>query len=383
LKKALLPLLLALPASAANVGVRLPASLPALPAAAVPSAVSLPSQLGALPASPATLSAPLTPRDAVAGNSISPIPSAPAAFVGAAIAEAPSVDAAFAKLVADGGLKAEAVPQDPTDKLYALKRLWDHAAPAYAEGKIAVDASWAVPALRVENGGTTFLIHPVAHGQLYPPNKRPVGRLVKQIEKAGEALYSEQYLPSHYAFSYGRETADHGVDEGAPISVGPAARGVPAGALKAFHAAVVAAALTPLALAAPQILHNPALATILPAVLYAAFLAVVRSGLLPFYRWGQEQRAREARTLGAEELAAQLSREAAALHKATLDPLEVLRLHLPPGPGAESDPFAARSAAMAKAVAEDAAAAGAKVVHLLVGYKHAADIGWRLRSQLP
>jgi hypothetical protein len=63
--------------------------------------------------------------------------------------------------------------------------------------------------------------------------------------------------------------------------------------------------------------------------------------------------------------------------------MEVLRLHLPPGPGAASDPFSARSAAIAAVVAAEAAASDLKVVHLLVGYKHAAEIGWRLRSQLP
>ena len=305
------------------------------------------------------------------------------AAAGAAIANSKSVDAALGALVQGGLLAPEKVPQDETDKLFLLKRLWDHAAPAYAEGKIAVDSSWAVPALSVKNGETTYLIHPVAHGQLYPPNKRAVAKLVRQIEKNDAPLFSEQGLPAHYAFAYGRETADHGVDQGAAISVGPAAQGVPAGALKFFHLAFVAAALTPLGLAIHEILRQPSLLSIVPAVAYAAVLLALRSGFLPFYRWDKRRDAAEAKALGAADLAEQLSREAQSLHRARLDPMEVLRLHLPPGPGAASDPFSARSAAIAAVVAAEAAASDLKVVHLLVGYKHAAEIGWRLRSQLP
>jgi hypothetical protein len=377
-------LLLSVAASAANLGVKLPALPLAAPSA--PVAPALPASLPALPAQlapRAELGAPSAPS--VPGYTpAAPAPRAPApAAVGAAIAESKSVDEAFARVVKTGALSPEKVPQDPTDRLYALKRLWDHAAPAYAEGKIAVDSGWAVPALRVENAGTTYLVHPVAHGQLYPPNRRAVLRLVGQIKESGGALYSEEKLPSHYGFAFGRETMDHRVDQGLPIAVEPAAGGVSDGAMRFVYRAFTAAALTPLALALPQIIDHPSKLVIVPALLYLAFLAVLRSGLLPFYRFEKWGLSRQARALGAPEMAEQLRREAGALHRARLDALEVLRLHLPPGPGAEHDAFAARSEAMAKAVAEDAKAAEAKVVHLLVGYKHAADIGWRLRSQRP
>lgn len=376
-------LLISVAASAANFGVKLPSLPLAAPSAPIaPALPRLPAQLGS--PMPQGLPAILPGENPVAAAS-APAPQAPVplAAVGAAIAESKSVDEAMERVVKTGALAPEKVPQDPTDRLYALKRLWDHAAPAYAEGKVAVDAGWAVPALRVENGGTTYLVHPVAHGQIYPPNRRAVLRLVDQIKESGGALYSEEKLPTHYGFAFGRETMDHRVDEGLPIAVQPAAGGVSDGAMRFVYRAFTAAALTPLALALPQIVDHPSKLVVVPALLYLAFLAVLRSGLLPFYRYEKWKLSREARSVGAAEMAEQLKREAAVLHRARIDAAEVLRLHLPPGPGAASDRFAPRSEAMAKAVADDAKAAGSKVVHLLVGYKHAADIGWRLRSQLP
>jgi hypothetical protein len=72
--------------------------------------------------------------------------------------------------------------------------------------------------------------------------------------------------------------------------------------------------------------------------------------LLPYYRLRDLWDARAYGKLpGGEPAAAHMRREAHALHKAKLDPMEVLRLHLPPGPGAANDPFSQRSAAMAAA----------------------------------
>jgi hypothetical protein len=383
---AALAALLALPALAG--GVNKGVSIPAVPTLSVPSA-GIVSPLVARPVIPAASaslpSLPGAPKGVVpaAAAAAPALKAEQKAQAGKAIAESGSVEQALAKLVEGGLLKQNEVPSDATDKLFLLRRLWDGAAPSYAEGKVAVDASWAVPALKVEKEGTTYLIHPVAHGQLYPPNKRSVLALVKQIEKSGGLLLSEEGLPAHYGFSHGLETLDHRVNDGQPLLVDAAAQGYPAWALKAVQAGIAAVFLAPLLFGLKLIIDEPTLLSIIPTAAYAAFLAVIRTGLLPYYRLRDLLDARAVAKLGADDQARQYRREANALHKKKLDPLEVLRLHLPPGPGAEHDSFSARSEAMAGAAVEQAAAVKAKVVHVLAGYKHAAEIGWRLRSHLP
>lgn len=322
-------------------------SLPVLPAAAVPAALTTPAQLKP---------------------------------VAQAIAQATSVDQALLHLTALGAVSAQKLPDDPTDRLFTLKRLWDVSAPALTETALPVDDTWAVPALTVETPKAIYKIHPVAHGQVFAPNKKQVRALVDQVRRNGHALVSEEGLPAHYGYSFGRETLDHAVDRGAPLEVAPAAKGLSEPVLRAAHALMAAVGLSPLILTSYYAAEQHSLLAALAAAALLSVTLLARRGFLALYKWQERLQARQADAAGAPEMAEQLRRQAEALHKPALDALDVARLHLPPGVGAAHDPFAPRSAAIAAALAE---APEAHVVHVLVGYKHAADIGWRLRSQLP
>lgn len=94
--------------------------------------------------------------------------------------------------------------------------------------------------------------------------------------------------------------------------------------------------------------------------------------------WKRRLLAEGARGEGLEDIADQYADEAAHFFVAKPD-LEVLRgLELPQPLGATDDALSARSRAIADAVANAAAAAGASDVHLVVGHLHAHEVAWRL-----
>lgn len=293
-----------------------------------------------------------------------------------AIIAAKGVDEALGSLVSLGVLKAQALPEGETDRLALLKRVWDGVSGKRAAELLPVDAGWAVPALRVERGGKTYLVHGVAHGQYYPAHRRSVMRLVKQVSAQGSVLLSEQRIPEHYGFSYGLETLDHAVvshDERAEVV--KAARGLPPAAIGAVHALMRLGALGGVGYAWARAALQGAdpLAWGL-ALAGGAALYLLWRGMQPLNRLSVLAGAREADSLGSPHLAEQLRREAKAFFTKPVRAEDVRALHLPPGPAASTDEFSPRSAAIAAA----ARAAEGSVVHVLVGYKHAAEIAWRL-----
>ncbi|MDX6769355.1 MAG: hypothetical protein SF051_07470 [Elusimicrobiota bacterium] len=307
----------------------------------------------------------------------SPVGRTPALSAAEAIATAPTSDQALARLVGLGVIDFTAIPEGETDRVALLKRVWDGVSAELTAAVFPVDASWAVPAIKVERGGKTYLIHGVAHGQLYPPNRRQVAKLVAQIEKNGHALLSEQKLPVHYGFAYGLETMDHEVGEtnGMPARVAEAAGGLTSGGVAAAHALLRYAALGGAAYSWVKAALNPAdpLVWALAAGLSVGLWLLAR-GLQPVNKLSVLSDAAAAERLGSKHLAEQLRAEASAFFKPRVKAEDILRLHLPPGPGAAADSLSPRSAAIAAA----AAAASASVVHVLVGYRHAAEIAWRL-----
>ncbi len=294
-----------------------------------------------------------------------------------AIATAQTSGQALSRLVELGVIKPQDIPEGETDRVALLKRVWDGVSAKLTSDVLPVDASWAVPAITVKRDGKTYLVHGVAHGELYPPNRRQVARLVAQIEKNGHALLSEQNLPAHYGFAYGQETMDQAVDRhGVPARVTDAAGGPASGGIAAVHAVLRWAALGGTGYAWLRAALSPTDPLVWAlAVGVSLGLWLLARGLQPLNRLALLSAARDAERLGSKDLAAHLRREARAFFGPRgVKAEDILRLHLPPGPGAASDSLSPRSSAIAGA----ALAASASVVHVLVGYRHAAEIAWRL-----
>lgn len=314
------------------------------------------------------------PASAVAVSAPSAAPS-PILTPAEAIATAQSSDQALSRLVGLGIIQPAHIPEGETDRVALLKRVWDGVSTKLTSEVLPVDDAWAVPAISVQRDGKTYLIHGVAHGQLYPPNRRQVTRLVSQIEKQGHALLTEQNLPAHYGFAYGQETMDKEVDRhGVPARVTAAAAGLET--IAQAHALMRGGALGVVGYAWVHTALNPSdpLAWLL-AVGAMLGLWLLARGLQPLNRLSLLSAAHDAERLGSKDLAAHLRREARAFFGPRgVKAEDILRLHLPPGPGAASDSLSPRSAAIAGA----ALAASASVVHVLVGYRHAAEIAWRL-----
>ncbi len=267
------------------------------------------------------------------------------------------------------------------DFSFLLTRLWRKTAPSIP-APFPVDATFGVPALKVERNGVTYFVHGVAHGQLSPPRRWAVLSLVRRIAAAGHALYSEQNLPAYYGYAAGRETLDHASVAGAPAVVVAAAPNDTLGTLlfkRAINGAVTfggsLASLT-------WVLSVPAapVAWILLAA-FGVYAWLMLTGGLPVKRCQRLLLAAAARADGLEDKAEQYADEANNFFIAKPD-LEVLRgLELPQPLGAQdSNPYSVRSRAIADAVAPDAAAAGASNVHIVTGHWHAHETAWRLAS---
>lgn len=263
---------------------------------------------------------------------------------------------------------------------FLLTRLWRKTSSS-VPSPFAVDKSFPVPALTVERDGIVYLVHGVAHGKYGPPRQGAVLSLVRRAAAAGHAVYSEQNLPAYYGYKAGRETLDHASVSGAPAKVVPAAPGFSTSSLllkRAIDWAVApGSALAALAwvVAVPASLFAWVL---LP--LAAALAWLVLTGGLPLMAWRRRVLAEGARGEGLEDIADQYADEAAHFFVAKPD-LEVLRgLELPQPLGAGDDALSVRSRAIADAVAGDAAAAGARTVHVVVGHLHAHEVAARLAS---
>lgn len=301
--------------------------------------------------------------------------------VAAEIAASADPEEALGRLVEMGALKLDELPGGANESYVLLSRLWDQSSSALIDESFEIDRALSIPSIKVRGEGVEYHVHALAHGRLVAPGRARVARLVGEIESRGETLYWEQNLPLHYGSAAGKEINDH--DAGtAPVRAGPAAGGlgrVEARAVRAFGSALVYA---PPAAAAAAALLLPVLpmALVLGAAALGAWL--ISRGFLPLIRLVHFQIPGMRLGRGHEETAALLRRESSLL-RAAPDPRNVLRLFLPPGAAAGFDALAARSQAIADAARADAARAGARVVHILTGYAHAAHVAWALRDSRP
>lgn len=307
----------------------------------------------------------------------------PEAVLAQALTDSSSPSDAASRLSALGVLgtreSALAARNEPEFR-FLLTRLWRKTSSSVS-APYAVDNTFRVPALSVERDGITFLIHGVAHGKYGAPLRGAVLSTVRRALAAGHAVYSEQNLPAYYGYKAGLETLDHASASGAPARVVPAAPGFTRAALLLKRAidwtVAPGSALAALAWA----LASPATMFAWLLLPLAGLLSwVILSGGLPLMAWRRRILAEGARGEGLEDIADQYADEASHFFVAKPD-LEVLRgLELPQPLGASDDALSVRSRAIADAVAADAAAAGAKTVHLVVGHLHAHEVAARLAS---
>ncbi len=296
----------------------------------------------------------------------------------AAIANARGVDGAVAGLARLGVLKPSAAPTGSTLRRYLVQRVWDRTSSLFLSRNFAAENDWAVPAIRVRNGSTTYLIHPVHHGRVFAVNGSAVRRLIRQIAAKGEALYSEQRFPAFFGYSYGRELNDHQAVQGqapaayAPGVMEPARR--QAIQLNRSVAATFYSAASGLALTLAASWGGP-IAAGLVALAAAAAGWTLFTGLLGYDKLHTLWLARRAARAGFPDVAEQLEREAQALFRRRVAALDALRLSLPPDAVGALDANGPRSQAMAEAVAAEG---GPGVVHVLVGHRHAGHVAWRL-----
>jgi len=263
---------------------------------------------------------------------------------------------------------------------FLLTRLWRKTSSSIA-APFPVDESFRVPALKVEKDGIVYLVHGVAHGKYGAPRRGAVLSTVRRALAAGHAVYSEQNLPAYYGYKAGIETLDHASASGAPAKVVPAAPGF-------TRASLLLKRAIDWAVAPGSALAALAWAIASPATVFAWLLLplagvlcwVILSGGLPLMAWRRRIIAEGARGEGLEDIADQYADEAEHFFVTKPD-LEVLRgLELPQPLGATGDALSVRSRAIADAVADDAAAAGAGTVHVVVGHLHAHEVAARLAS---
>ncbi|MEK7390400.1 MAG: hypothetical protein AAB036_11970 [Elusimicrobiota bacterium] len=242
--------------------------------------------------------------------------------------------------------REEALAQSDKDGLeFLLARLWRKTADSIP-APFSVDRRFPIPALTVRRENTTYFVHGVNHGQVYPPRRHDVLSTVERIAESGEVLYSEENLPAHYGYRVGREALDHASSAGAPAAIVPAAR-----TYTAFTLALKRA---------------------------FDLLALPFIALIPWARWKTRQRAAALRAEGLDDNADHLDDMARYFYVSKPDPDALRLLELPQPLGATQHPLSVRSRAIAAAVAADAAALGASVVHLIVGAAHIHEIAWSL-----
>lgn len=331
-----------------------------------------PSSLTAAPA----LSAPLLPTAAVF-TAVHPV--LPAREVAArpevaqALLAAPDRPAAFAALEAMGVVTDADRPAPGVDEAVFWSNLWD----ASGGRRHEVDDSWELPAVKVERGGVSYYLHPVAHGSLMPHRRGAVARLARAVRTRGAALYWEQNLPAFYGVPSGREVRDHAALSGAPVAVVAADRPeTRAAAWRRRAEATLVYALPAAALA--WTVHSPLepAAWLLLAAL-GAFAWAAATSLRPLRRLAHLSDGMDAARLGFTALAARLGREADVWFAPRLDARELGRLEPPLALADPADAVTRRSAAIADAVLADAKAAE---VHVVVGYRHAYHAADRLAS---
>ncbi|MEQ1920725.1 MAG: hypothetical protein ABL955_16160, partial [Elusimicrobiota bacterium] len=122
------------------------------------------------------------------------------AALGLALSESKSPSDAAARLSMLGVLGSKEsvlASSNESEFRFLLTRLWRKTS-STIPSSFAVDKSFRIPALKVERDGVTYFVHAVAHGQFGAPRRGAVLSLVRRVQAAGHALYSEQNLPAYY-----------------------------------------------------------------------------------------------------------------------------------------------------------------------------------------
>ncbi len=304
--------------------------------------------------------------------------------VARAIAGSRGLPEASGRLAGLGLLKLSEVrsqhPNTLTHLETLIEGLWRETSPSLGLEN-GVDRHWAVPALVVRRGRTTFYIHPIAHGQIRPDNRGPVLRLTREIKASGGLLYSEQNLPGVYGYQDGREFLDHDIANGKPVAVKDAGAG-PLWMVQRLDRLLNS--LIPLGAIAWSSFSVWTTPSHLGSwILFGAALALTwlwARAFKPLWRWRRLVRASQLQALGDVDGAAWYEADAAAFYGRLIDPAVLRRLRLPLPLGLGSDRYSKRSLGMADVLPTDAAARGAEQVHVLTGYEHSLDIAWRLQN---
>ena len=339
----------------------------------------------------APLTAPVSPSSAVSAPELASVDAgaAAAAARSAAAPEAPpaglswrqvgeaiqgrsplqSLGEAAARLAGIGALSAPDVA-DAASLREAVQRLWYNAAPSTPR-LFPVDDGWAVPALKVVSGPSTYYVHGIVHAaSLNAPSvrRREVRALVRQAKERGEPLISELHFPSAYSFEYGTEVVDAPGGESRRPAFADAVVGVVQGVWRAGQWAAVLLPAAALAVAPDQ----PGRWALLAAGAGAAYL--IHRSFAPLRRaaflWASLK--------AGGETGRRLRGWARVVFAPKLDLDALRREQLPVAlePGGAVD-HARRARALAEAAAGAARESG-KPVHVLTGFRHMDEVAARL-----
>ena len=254
------------------------------------------------------------------------------------------------------------------------------------------DHTWELPTLVLEKNGITYYLHGIQHGNMWRIGRGSVLRLVRELERQGRPLYSEQNFRIGYGYGYGQETQDHQAEKGLPVKFKgslPPPLALLAGELYSLLQNTLfslALALPPVALA--SIWTEPHMGGILGFI----FLVLPLVGVYSNLRWNlfARYRAYKSREKFGDNVLTRWSARSLELtpmfgHAA----LEHYRKAVLPLPLARDSPLAwegapdgvksrHRSLAMADIIRRDAVAQGHRAVHVLTGAGHTMEIAWEL-----
>jgi hypothetical protein len=264
---------------------------------------------------------------------------------------------------------------------HALRQLWHEAAPS-TPPQFRTDEGWSIPSYEVQRNGIVYHIHPIVHGAGMAARPSLVRDFVEGLRLRGLPLYSEQELPSMFAYSHGKETLDHRVKDGQPVGL----RDIPfeeAGQgmwrLRTAVKFVVVGLIggLPLQYLASHA-SSPAAWTLAALGLAAAWS--VKNAFLPLLNLYHRALALAARfAAGSADHAAHLRRLGSTLFGRELDIEALRRVEFPmPLRSEKAGASTKRSYAMADIIRLDAEQLSLREVHILAGFDHAQEIAWRL-----
>jgi hypothetical protein len=309
----------------------------------------------------------------------------PLSDVGTTIQESGTLEGAAASLEFLGLLRPREVRLERADHRYAfehaLRQLWNEAAPS-TPPQFRIEENWPIPSYVVERDGIVFHVHPIVHGAGMAARPALVRGFVEDLKLRGLPLYSEQELPSMFAYSHGKETLDHRVKAGQPVGL----REIPfeeAGQGQWRLRAALKYAVVGLLAGLPLyylsgLTASPAAWTLAGLGLAAAW--IVRDAFLPLLNLYHRLLALAARFgAGSADHAAHLRRLGSTLFGRELDLQALRRVEFPmPLRSENAGVSTKRSYGMADIIRLDAEQLRLREVHILAGFDHAQEIAWRL-----